>query len=209
MMGKFLEVSNHSQFMAEMAKHTLTIKQDDGHYKHLVMAEAGEFENAFEVIAFPHHIMITGDMGTYCFSRTLDMMKWFIKDGDKAIASPQIELHRWYSKLVSTDSYLGAKKKSLTLAKQEVEQNRDFYINEYPDQASIINSAFDDLIDYAEMGVEMLLIEMYGFSFTIDGNEHQPFTDFEADTVEAYVSQFAWCCYAINFAIGEYLQTQS
>ena len=209
MMDKFIEVSHHRQFLSEVADHNLVVKQDDGLYKHLLLHKPGSFEYAFEVISFPSHIMITGDMGTYCFSRVSDMFRWFIKDGDKSMDSPEMEMSRWFNKLVSVDSQLGAKKKNLGLALRHIEENRDFYLKEYPEHKDDIQEAFGELVGCAEMGVDALLTGMYDFEIVLCEEEHRPFSDFEHSTVEAYVSQFAWCCYAINYAIGEYLQSKT
>jgi len=206
---KFLEVSNHNQFLTEMAKHKMVVKQDEGLYKHLVFAEPGNFELAFEIVSFPHHVMITGDMGCYCFSREPDMFKWFIKDGVKSIASPEIEVNRWRNKLVSIDSSMGVVRKSTALAIKMIEENRAFYLKEYPEHADEINEKFDNLLGYEESGIDILIYEMCYLSLCLGHeDEHSPFSDLEIEVLETYTPQFVWCCYALNYGIGEYFQSK-
>ena len=202
------QVSSHDQFLSEMKDHKMKVVLDTEKHKHLSFSSGG-FEHGFEIISFPYHVMITGDMGTYTFSRTDDMLRWFVKDGGKAIARPEKELQRWRQKLVSVDSQLGVVKNSLTQTVKMIEQCEENFIECHPDQKGAIKEVFSDLLRSGEDGVGMLLHELLTFEITIDGEEHAPFSDFEDEDVGVYVLQFAWCCYALNFGIGMYLQEQS
>ena len=205
-MDDLCKESPHTQFLSEVAEHKIRVIRDEGLYKHFSVSKPGDSNQSFEIILFPSHLVITGDMGTYCFSRARDMLQWFVKESGSAMASPEAEIGRWHKSLVSVDAQMGAKKKSLSMALGRISENREFYIAEHPDYKDTIESEFDDLVLCSEDGVDVLLNEMYNFKLLLP-DEHHPFSDIDFRDVEAYVSQFAWCCYAINYTIGEYLKS--
>lgn len=205
---KMLEkVSSHEQFSQEMKDHKMTVILDTDTHKQLSFS-GDDFEHAFSIVAFPYHIMIVGDMGCYTFSRTKDMLRWFVKDAGKALERPEIELSRWRNKLVSVDSQLGVVTKSLRLLVEHVEECKSSFLERYPDEAKHIEEEFDTLLQSRDDGVEMLLCEMYLFEITLDGEDFHLSQDFDDEDIEVYVSQFAWCCYALNFGVGMYLESK-
>tara|TARA_R110001583_G_scaffold161109_1_gene313013 strand:- start:5375 stop:6004 length:630 start_codon:yes stop_codon:yes gene_type:complete len=201
-------VPSHEQFLSDMKNHKMNVILDTDTHKHLSFS-SGSFEHAFDVVAFPWHVMIVGDIGSYTFSRDSDMFRWFVKDSGKAISRPEVELGRWRQKLVSVDSHLGVVEVSLSKVLAVINGVQDNYIECYPECADCINDAFNELLQFQEDGVGMLLHVMYLFTVELNGEGHAPFSDFEREEVEVYTPQFAMCCYAINFGIGMYLESKA
>lgn len=84
----------------EMTKdHRLTIKHEDGLYRHLRMSSPGSVRCwSFDVITWPGYLTITGDAcDTYTFSRNDDMIREFFGHKD-------VNLDYWTEKLQVADS---------------------------------------------------------------------------------------------------------
>ena len=62
-----------SQFAKNTANHNVEIHQDDGLYRHLKCTNNGSQVYRFDLITWPGHLTITGDMGCYTWARVPDM----------------------------------------------------------------------------------------------------------------------------------------
>lgn len=72
------------EFLNDIKDHQLTIKLDQGVYRHLVCANKnGSWNQRFEIITAPHTLLIRGDMGAVAFSRVEDMFTFFSGDPDR------------------------------------------------------------------------------------------------------------------------------
>lgn len=71
--------------------HQLTVLRDDGLYRHLKFRSPENSFYWFDLITWPGYLTVTGDMGTYTFSRTEDMFTFF-RNG-------YINTHYWAEKL--------------------------------------------------------------------------------------------------------------
>lgn len=72
----------------------MTILKEDGVYRHLQFRKPGSSFYHFELITFPGYLVITGDMGSYTFSRVHDMFEFFSSNG-------YINSGYWAEKVVS------------------------------------------------------------------------------------------------------------
>ena len=91
------------QFEACTTEHQLTVVHDDGLYRHLRMAKPGTGIWSWNVVTWPWHLYVGGDIGQgYVFSREEDMIGFFqigaFRDyyGD---GSPSINPQYWAEKL--------------------------------------------------------------------------------------------------------------
>jgi hypothetical protein len=200
-MDKLVEALSHDDFMASMSLHKMTVLRDDELYKHIRFAAPNEFENAFEVMSFPYHVLITGDMGCYTFSREKDMFEWFVKGHCAPIKRPEIEVSRWFAKMVSKDAAISAKHYYLPAVIESIEEAKSNYTEGRGD-CSLEVEQFNELLEWKEYGAEKLLDEMQ--EFYLDSISVSPFQDLERDCYEVYSTHFVWCCYALNYGIGTY-----
>ncbi|SQC93443.1 Uncharacterised protein [Cedecea neteri] len=65
-------------FLRDVALHTLQIHRDDGLYRHLRFKRPGTNAYYFDIVTWPGYLTITGDMGTWTFSRVSDMFNFFM-----------------------------------------------------------------------------------------------------------------------------------
>ncbi|STU51511.1 Uncharacterised protein [Klebsiella pneumoniae] len=71
----FFEID--SRFLIDTAFHRLEIIRDDGLYRHLRMQQPETSCYYYDVITWPGYLTVTGDMGTWTFSRIADMFDFF------------------------------------------------------------------------------------------------------------------------------------
>lgn len=74
---KRCQFDTSSRFLVDTAFHRLEIIRDDGLYRHLRMKQPGTSCYYFDVITWPGYLTVTGDMGTWTFSRIADMFDFF------------------------------------------------------------------------------------------------------------------------------------
>lgn len=86
--------TSRRQFDNSVTEHEMTVLQDHGLYRHLRFRRPGTGIYGFDLITWPGHLVITGDLETYHFSRIPDMFEFFNDYGDRSI-NP----HYWGEKL--------------------------------------------------------------------------------------------------------------
>ncbi|MGP9725420.1 hypothetical protein ACT3SZ_15525 [Corynebacterium sp. AOP40-9SA-29] len=89
-------------FAAATKNHELTILHDDGLYRHCRMAQPGTGIWSWNIITWPGHLAITGDIGDgWTFSRLADMFDFFgpCTYGYYDDQSPFINVGYWAEKL--------------------------------------------------------------------------------------------------------------
>lgn len=66
-----------NQFIRNVVAHSLSVVRDDGVYRHLRFQRPGTNSYYFDLVTWPGYLTVTGDMGTWTFSRTEDMFEFF------------------------------------------------------------------------------------------------------------------------------------
>jgi hypothetical protein len=69
-------------FALDTARHTMTVRHDDGLYRHLSFRAPDTGLYWFDLVTWPGCLAFHGDMGTYVFARTADMIDFFAGPGD-------------------------------------------------------------------------------------------------------------------------------
>lgn len=86
-------------FLADVADFKMTVKRDDTiNYRHLVFGRPGSSCQQFELITWPGHLCIAGDMGTLVFQRMDDMFKFFRPESG-SVDALRINPEYWAEKL--------------------------------------------------------------------------------------------------------------
>lgn len=65
------------QFLRDIFPMALSVEHDDGIYRHLKIRHPDTIINGFDIVTWPGHLAISGDMGTTVFSRVYDMFDFF------------------------------------------------------------------------------------------------------------------------------------
>jgi hypothetical protein len=90
-----------ARFIKDTAEHEMTILHNDGLYRHLRFKKPGTRFYWFDLITWPGYLTIAGDMGTFTFERTEDMLTFFRGAGD---INPQ-----YWSEKIRPNALLGVK----------------------------------------------------------------------------------------------------
>ncbi len=82
------------QFLKDVQHHQMSIPMNDGIYRHVRFKQPGTSNMWFDLVTWPGFLTISGDMGTWTFSRVPDMFTFF-RDPEKLRINP----HYWAEKL--------------------------------------------------------------------------------------------------------------
>ena len=70
-----MKIMDADQLLRDVAKHKMTVRLDNGLYRHLLFRQPDTSNLWFEIVTWPHCLTIHGDMGTWSFSRVEDMFR--------------------------------------------------------------------------------------------------------------------------------------
>lgn len=89
---------SRERFERDTAKHEMTVLHDDGVYRHVRYSAPGTYCYGYDLVTWPGHLVICGDMGDWMFSRLHDMFEFF---GGPMSAGPGREINPdyWSEKL--------------------------------------------------------------------------------------------------------------
>jgi len=193
-------------FDKEIPDHEMKIHLDNGLYRHIHYQKPGTGVQYFSITTFPHHLCISGDMGTYVFSRVEDMFKFFRNDGN--IINPSY----WGEKLKSISTFGGYEKFNVDEFKEQVEFSFNGFREDIDDseladkiwadiKARVVDPANDDGDGWETMRSAM----EYKYVDIDDGTEiGNIFQDFGETGCNRYTHNYIWCLWAIVHAIKMY-----
>ena len=174
------------QFAKDVEKHQMKVLADSGVSRSLLFAQPGNGNQYFYITTWPHHLCISGDMGTFVFSRLTDMFEFF--RGDK-----EPNLGYWSEKLEAGT----AEKYCEDTARAEILR-----------QANGAGLEPEDL-EYAKRCIARMELdsELGFYNEIMNWSEHELGFSIDTDGIgrcEEYTYHFIWCCRAIIWAIQQY-----
>lgn len=137
--------NSRREFQLSTACHEMTVLHDDGLYRHLRFAKPGTGIYRFDLVTWPGHLSITGDLEGYTFCREPDMFGFFAGcDGD-------INPGYWAEKLVAKSVVKEFDEDSFTqLVVDDFMERRHDYSEAAPIFRAIRDRVLDDLHGYSE-----------------------------------------------------------
>ncbi len=99
---KWMPAESYREFVASTRDHTMTVLHDDGLYRHIRFARLGSSIYRFDLVTWPGHLSITGDLESYTFARMPDMFGFFASTpghinpgywGEKIVAGSVVMKH--------------------------------------------------------------------------------------------------------------------
>ncbi len=186
------------RFPGDIAHHVTTVAQDSGLFRHLKCRHPDTYAMGFDVTTWPGHLAITGDMGSYVFSRVPDMFTFFRRRDDG-----KVNLSYWAEKLVATSHREGHEKYDPDVFRETVTRRFAEWLEDHPlggELPALHEQLTDDVLATADDGEDAArrAVDNFGYS------GHQVFTDFYEHSLRAYTYHFVWCCHAIVWAIAQY-----
>ena len=186
------------RFLKDVANHVMTIVRDDGVYRHLHFAKPGTGCMHFDIVTYPGHLVYSGDMGCYVFSRLRDMFEFFRvrpRDGDEP-GRLYINKGYWAEKLEATDKPDGHHEYSADLFRQHVNE----VLDDIEADQDLRDEVQEYVLDYADDGEVRARDALDQF----EHNGRRIFTDTWEWRLTDYTFRFAWCCYALAWSIQQY-----
>lgn len=181
------------QFLKDVANHMMTIRSDDGLIRVVNFRQEKTISLHFSLITWPGFLCITGDMGTYVFSRELDLFQFFRSEPVAGDSGLHINLSYWAEKLQATDKNSKVKEYDYEIFKQVIQERVD-----EAETTKIQRDAIAGMVaDLKDKDIRMV-------QETVQDFEVFEFTDFWEHDLTDYSYHFVWCCYAIAWGIMQY-----
>lgn len=192
----------NQRFLRDVRDHKLTISIDQGLHRHITLGRPGSVTYRYHITTWPGYLAISGDCGSYVFSRLPDMFEFFrdepgmnrINEGYWAEKLQAVDKHSGHEEL-DEEAYLDAirgnlnafiesQNFSLSQAKDLVREARESSLLDPPDNKDeAIRNALE-------------------FSCPVTG--YHPFGDFWEHRVTRTSFRLVWCMRAIVWGIKQY-----
>lgn len=179
--------------MKDVAGFEMIIRRDEGEFRHLTFSKDLSIVNHFHIITWPWCLCITGDMGTYVFSRVRDMFTFFRLEHIAGKEGLFINLDYWSEKLLAVDKVCPVEQFSYELFKQIVQERID---------AAETTKAQRDAVESMVANLDGEPMEIV-YERVCDFQEFE-FADLYQYDLTEYCYHFIWCCYAIAWGIQQY-----
>jgi len=212
-----------ASFLEDVATHEMQVLRDDGVYRHVRFKRPGTGCMHFDLITWPGYLCYCGDMGTFVFTRLLDMFEFFRTDREHARRRGDRRLFvnhgYWAEKLVAVDSQrrcgsameYSAEKLRAYVNETRLEWIRDARRSDWLSQKErrhlweevdheVLSRIDDD-------GEEAAYIAMRDFRWIPKRGHCAPeyeFTDLGEIEFKQYTHSFQWCCFALSWGIEQY-----
>lgn len=198
------------RFLDDVKDHQISIEKDDGVHRFVRFRRANGSPYWFDLITWPGHLCISGDCGTYVFSREHDMFGFFsMDDGDfnkKKGVLLNINPGYWGEKLQSIGTNAGYRKFDKDAFESRVKEHFENYmIDDLDDEEknALWDAIKDDVIYHADD--EHAAYDAV-HTFDYEGTRFVDF--FDGGGTEKYTFHFIWNLYAIVWGIMKYDETK-
>ncbi|MHA0510143.1 hypothetical protein [Enterobacter kobei] len=197
-------------FIRDVSSHTMTIITDDGFYRHLSFGRPGSSIYRFDLVTWPGYLCMTGDMGTWTFSRITDMFEFFGGAFERGI-NPGY----WSEKL---EAGCGCPRDAIAKDwdEQAYCQRLDYMLEEWCEEHTPGKGAPKDRIkefhqqreraeDIIRQMKEGCVSEMDAYAaYTSVDDPDGVLADFWESTFMEWSTHYLWACYAILWGISRY-----
>lgn len=205
------------RFIEDTKDHKLTIKKDDGFYRHLHLS-SGSSDQYYEIITYPNGLIIRGDMGSYVFERLEDMFCFFRDGKDDYLG---INTGYWAEKVTSESMFgNGVREFSPEVFREHVKEEFDQYYEDTPDddlEKMFVWEEIEDQVLSAEDSEwdcvsKLNDFDLYPYKYfnenedyiTIPEGRRFDFGDFWECSCNEKTYNYVWCLYAIVLAVRMY-----
>lgn len=203
-LGEFKEID----FLRDIENHTMEVIRDDGINRHLRFSDNGSFNCKFDLITWEDHLCITGDCGTYVYSRVEDMFGFFRSDaspeGDNSLS---LNPAYWGEKLLSVCQHGGFKEFDPKEFEKRVKEHFDGWFEDIDEEDAEAVQAKDECWERVQLNV-LSDTTVEAFSYAAASSFHHEdyeFLDFfDGGGTESYTIHYLWCLYGIVWGIKAY-----
>ena len=180
-------------FLRDVREHRMTVLHDSGVYRHVRFAKPGTSTMQFDIVTWPEYLSVSGDMGTYVFSRLRDMFEFF---RGSTVGPIEVNLRYWAEKCQAVDRDSGIREYSPERFRERIER----WLEDAEASEECRAAVRSEVLCHADEGESAARKAADDFAYA-DGFA---FTDFwEADCSE-WTARYVWCCYALSWAVRQY-----
>ena len=197
-------MSSLIRFIRDTSSHQLEVIREDGLYRHLRFSRPTTRAYSFDIVTWPGYLTVTGDMGTWTFSRITDMFDFFGGASESFYINPGY----WSEKFES-----GSGRSRRETPCYEFDGDAfDKGIREWL-EAYLVDCEDEDDATTAKEAVR----ELVGNGFRQESDAYHALNDafFPNDvssydiseglgSMQAYSHHYLWICYAIAWGIERY-----
>jgi hypothetical protein len=213
-------------FLQDVATHEMRVLRDDGIYRHVRFKRPGSGCMHFDLVTYPGHLVYSGDMGCYVFSRIEDMFEFFRTDRDSPYLKAKgltlgVNPSYWSEKLQAVDSHSskpGATEFDPERFKSVINEYRLRWVRDAKADGLLTQeqrrelwvAVDDEVLAYVDEGEHGVFTRANEFSWSPDATQRlkrgrvYAFDDLFEHRFESYTFHFLWCCYAIAWGIRKY-----
>lgn len=184
-------------FIKNTRAHQMTVELDQGVHRSVYFGRPGSSPYHFRLNTWPGHLSISGDMGTYVFSRTEDMFGFFREKHGILSINPQY----WHEKMQAQDKNSSAKVFSRDRFLERVKDHTDTFEIQLG-EANKLRQEIKDHFDHSDVHDETSAYEAITDFRSSWGHEIE---DWEGGCLD-YGYNFLWVLYAIVWGIKKYDQ---
>lgn len=194
------------RFKKNVADHEIQTLHDDGIYRHIRFGRPGTGIYRFDLVTWPGHLAISGDLESFMFARTQDMFEFF---GPRHRSETVINPSYWAEKVVA--------------GKDEIHDFNSDRFNEYvmetyddfrnfltsADAADLKRQLQDEVMDIAyneQCAREALENFRFDVEYVADRPLRFEFIDHQQETFNSYSVHFIRALWAIVWGIDKYEQ---
>jgi hypothetical protein len=183
-----------ARFASDTDEHVMTVLHDDGVYRHIRFKAPGTSFYWFDLVTWPGHLSVTGDMGSYTFARVQDMFTFFY--------GHDINPGYWGEKVIAGEVKAYSEDKFREWVAEEIERGKESYPD--LDWDRIERYIATDVLDesFFEEGALAAIHDWNNDSYGL-GTGFKFYTD-EGLDFDDFTNRFLWCCHAIQWGIEQY-----
>lgn len=195
-------------FLKDIAEHNMTVLLDSGIHRHIRFRRPGDSNHWFEIVTWPYHLTLAGDMGTWTFSRLEDMLTFF-----RSSREIYINASYWAEKL-QNGVHGGSDQSKVFCAEKFGERLLGRVEGDGLEgtAADTVRQAIkDDILCYDTEWEMMEAARDFECNYEEEGSYENvthdrtfQFESCELPDAKVYCYHFIWCLYAIVWGIQQY-----
>jgi len=220
------------RFLDDVASHKMEVVRNDGVNRHLRFKRPNTTNYHFDILTWPGHLVVTGDCGTYVFSRVQDMFGFFRMDGRDFNHRKDVALNinpgYWAEKVLSESRFgNGVEEYSEEKFKARVKDYFDSHFQHEIEEENAVRSDASleepitpeeesEFVEAAKKRAELWQeIEWdvlrhadnehlaYQAAYNFESDEFQ-FVDFFDCNLKQFTFHYIWCIYAVVWGIQQF-----
>lgn len=197
-----------TRFVGDVARHQVDIIREDGIYRHLRFKRPGSSAYYFDLVTWPGYLAVTGDIGTWTFSRITDMFEFFTDEHFGRRESFLINPGYWAEKFEAGAGRARHESPCYEFDSSSFDKTLKEWLAAYLEECEDEHDA-----DMAKEAID----ELVGAGFTTEKEAYHALNDayFPSDVSSydiaegmgstlTYSYHYLWICYAIVWGIERY-----